>query len=208
VITVKGQGGDRAQVLGHFDRATTLGGSDADQEALASCSGAAGGRAMVARLDLRTTVTSSLAAHVELSDFNRDAGYPAYATEFLMNYSEGPECGDGGLSQVVDLGEVEPNTPHDFTMWVIFEDAISPNDPSPSAATLGQHSVLRIPTLLLGGDSFTYGADPDIRVGGPRVIACVGKTIVAAGTVPEQLASSGTGDSLPCRSTVTPKFSG
>jgi hypothetical protein len=204
VISIKGSGGDRAQVLGHFGRATTLGGSDADQEALASCSGAANSRAMVVRLDLRTTITSSLAAHVELSGFNRDAAYPTYSMQFLMNYTDGPECGDGGLSQVVDLGELEPSVPHDFTLWVLLEDAISPNDPSPSAATLGGHALMRIPTVLLGGNTYTYGADPDTRVGGPRVIDCAGKMISAAGTVPKQLASSATGDLLRCRSTARP----
>jgi hypothetical protein len=209
VITVKGAGGYRAQVLGHFGRATTLGGSDADQEALATCSGAANSRAMVVRLDLRATVTSSLAVHVELSDFNRDAAYPAYTTHFLMNYSAGPECGDGGLGQVADLGEIEPNTPHDFTMWVVLANAISPDDPSPSLATLGQHALLRVPTVLLGGDSFSYGTDPDMRVGGPRVIECAGKTISAAGALPKQLASSGAADALfRCKATTTPKFDG
>jgi hypothetical protein len=208
VITVKGAGGDRAQVLGHVGRATTLGGSDADQEALANCSGAANGRAMVARLDLRTTVTSSLAAHVELSGFNSDSAYSIYQAQFLMNYSEGPECGDGGLSQVIDLGDVEPNTPHDFTLWIVLANAISPDDPSPSLATLGQHTLMGVPTVLLGGSSFTYGADPDIRVGGPRVIDCSGKTISIVGTVPKRLPSSGTGDLLSCRPTATPKFSG
>ncbi len=204
VISVKGPGGDAAQVLGHFGRATTLGGSDADQEALAGCAGAANSRAMVARLDLRATVTSSLAARVELSNFNSDSAYSVYPMEFLMGYSDGPECGDGGLGQVVDLGELEPSVPHDFTLWVLFDDAITPNDPSPSQATLGKHTLMRIPTVLLGGATYTYGADPDIRVGGPRVIQCAGKTISAAGTVPKQLASSGTGHLLPCRPTAAP----
>jgi hypothetical protein len=207
VIAGRTNSGDKVQILGHVGEATTLEASDADQEALASCSGASNGRAMVARLDLRTTVTSGLPAQVRLTQFNRDGGYDTYALDFLMNYSDGPQCGDGGLEQVVDLGELQPDQAADFSLWVVLDDAITPNDPHPSNKTLGRHALLKPPIVFLGDGELAYGTADSYKLGGPRVIDCdAGRAISIAGTVPKQVASSGTGYSMPCRPTATPRF--
>jgi hypothetical protein len=209
VIVGRTDSGDKVQILGHVGEATTLEESDADQTALATCSGASNGRAMVVRLDLQTTVTSGLPAQVRLTEFSWDSAYSTYAMDFLMNYSDGPQCGNGGLEQVVDLGELQPNQPADFSLWAVLDDAITPDDPSPSKKTLGQHALLKPPIVFLGGGELAYGTADSYKLGGPRVIDCAaGRTMVVAGIVPKRLTSGGTGESLPCRSTATPKFSG
>jgi hypothetical protein len=209
VIVGRTDSGDKVQILGHVGEATALEESDADQDALATCSGASDGRAMVVRLDLRTTVTSGLPAQVRLTRFSWDSGYSSYSMSYLMGYSDGPQCGDGGLEQIVDLGELQPNQPADFTVWVVLDDAITPDDPNPSQETLGRHVLIKPPIVFLGGGELAYGTADSYKLGGPRVIDCAaGRTISLAGVVPKRLASSGTGDSLPCQSTATPKFSG
>jgi hypothetical protein len=209
VIVGRIDSGDKVQILGRVGEATTLEESDADPEALATCSGASNRRAMVVRLDLRTTVTSGLPAQVRLTKFSWDSGYASYSMSYLMGYSDGPQCGDGGLEQIVDLGELQPDQPADFVLWATLDDAITPDDPDPSTKTLGQHALIKPPIVFLGGGELAYGTADSYKLGGPRVIDCAaGRTISIAGIVPKRLASSGTGESLPCRSTATPKFAG
>jgi hypothetical protein len=167
VVTGQTAEGDKVRVEGRFGPALPPTQSDADQTAVNECS-LSDGRELIARLDLVTTIESNLAGQVTIDGFHTLGSSKGF-TEFLMGYSEGATCHPGNLpASEVELGSLQPHVPHPFTLWVILDKAITPNDPHPSAKELGQGWGMDIPTIDVNGTPATRG----IAAGGPRLLHC------------------------------------
>lgn len=204
VLKSKNEDGDRVSVEGRFGQALPLAQSDANQSAVGQCP-QSDGRELVAHLELTTTIRSSLAADVVLDDFLTD-GQASRQTEFLMGYTNGPTCeSEAGINHKVDLGTLQPRIPHRFSIWIILDDAVTPNDPHPSASKLGRDWRLPIPTVLI--DSKPTASDT--TVGGLRVVSCTNEGIEGdlfvsiAGTVPHSIHGI-TKERIPCMRLPTP----
>ncbi len=169
VVQATTKEGDRVKVEGWFGPPLPASESDVDQTALSECPPPApDGRAMVVRLDLATTLESSLSGEVEL-----ETSYLTGKTvNFVMGFSEGPQCDNGQPGYAnIKLGTLQPGESHTFTMWVILPDAITPDDPHPSEQTLGsEHWFMVAPEPSVNGSS--YLQDQHNSLSGPRVVTC------------------------------------
>jgi hypothetical protein len=131
-------------------------------------------------------VTSSLPAEVSLLQLGHDSSSSGYLQFYLVGYTDGPACGD-----VVDMGELRPGDPRHLSIWVLFDSAVSPNDPDPSPATLGRFTLMRTPAVNVSGTPLSVISEDrtggTLKVGGRRVRRCVGVVISTAGTVPRTI---------------------
>ena len=161
------QEGDKVKVEGRFGSPLRPSESDVDQTALSECPPPApDGRALVVRLDLTTTLESSLAGEVEV-DASPIAGP---MVSFVMGFKEGARC-EGGQPQnvVVNFGSMKPGQSVNFTMWVVLPDAITPADPHPSEHALtAQPWLMGVPLPLVNGK----GIGTPSKLSGPRVVRC------------------------------------
>jgi len=159
--------GDKVKVEGSFGSPLSPSESDVDQTALGECpSPASDGRELVVRLDLTTTLESSLAGEVEV-DTTPIVGP---LVSFVMGYREGARC-EGGEPKnvVVNFGSMQPGQSVSFTMWVVLPDAITPNDPHPSEKALAADLwLMGIPFPLVN----RQGIGTPTRLSGPRVVRC------------------------------------
>jgi hypothetical protein len=169
VVQATTKEGDRVKVEGWFGPPLPAGESDVNQTALSECPPPApDGRAMVVRLDLTTTLESSLSGEVEL-----ETSYLAGKTvNFVMDFSEGPQCDNGQPGEaIIKLGTLQPGESHSFTMWVVLPEAITPDDPHPSERTLGaEHWLMAIVEPTVDGSGFLE--DQHKSLTGPRVVTC------------------------------------
>jgi hypothetical protein len=165
VVNATTQEGDKVNVEGRFGPALPASESDVDQTALSECpSPASDGRAVVARLDLTTTLESSLAGEVQLGT----SLIMNHLVDFVMGFSEGPRCESESGDVIADLGSLQPNEPHGFTMWVVLADAITPDTPHPSEQTLGaEHWLMEVPQVSVNGSLAKVTSAT-----GPRVVKC------------------------------------
>lgn len=117
------QDGDRVKIAGWFGPPLPASQSDVDHTAFSECPPpATNGRAMVARLDLATTLESSLPGEVELNTGRAVAG-----TDYVLDFGESAECKSEVEDTGVKLGTLQPHQSTDFAMWVVFVNAITPN---------------------------------------------------------------------------------
>jgi len=159
--------GDKVQVEGRFGPALPPAQSDANQTALSEC-GEATGRELVARLDLTTTIQSSLAGSVTVENFRPD-GLGNGIVLFLVGSSEGASCHPGNLpASEVDLGTLQPHAANTTMLWVILVNAATPKEPHPSASALGKGWRMTLPTISVNNTP----ASQDVSIRGPRVIQC------------------------------------
>lgn len=159
--------GDKVQVEGRFGPALPPAQSDANQTALSEC-GEATGRELVARLDLTTTIQSSLAGSVTVENFRPD-GLGNGIVLFLVGSSEGASCHPGNLpASEVDLGTLQPHAANTTTLWVILVNAVTPKESHPSALALGKGWRMTLPTISVNNTP----ASQDVSIRGPRVIQC------------------------------------
>lgn len=173
IASLSAEGGDEVTTKGWFGTAVPASASNVDQAALSECPEPANdGHAMVVELDLVTTITSSLSGKVTLfAAAVNGYGYPA--VDFVMGFSEGASCRDtiegGGAS--VNLGTLQPHQPHDFTVWVVLPNAITPNDPHPTEQQLGKENWVMAPLKisLNGSTPILQGGE---GIEGPRVVSC------------------------------------
>jgi hypothetical protein len=167
------QQGDRVKVEGRFGSPLPSSQSDVDQSALAGCPPPApDGRAVVVRLDLTTTLESNLAGEVGL-----DTGFVyARPINFVMGYSQGATCVYGEPTNTkVSLGTLQPHQSADFTMWLVLPDAITPDDPHPSAKTLAAARwLIAIPQPKVNGSGFNQNQHDTVT--GSRVVRCESET--------------------------------
>ncbi len=69
------------------------------------------------------------------------------------------------------MGTLQPHEPHDFAMWVVLGDAITPNDPHPSTATLA-HGQWLIHPLEAKLDNSRAGIANARAASGKRIVTC------------------------------------
>lgn len=163
------QDGDKVKVEGHFGSPLRPSESDVDQAALSECTPPApDGRELVVRLDLTTTLESSLAGEVTLST----TPIVGPLVSFVMGFKEGPRC-EGGEPKNAEasFGSVQPGQSVNFTMWVVLPDAITPADPHPSEHALAADLwLMGVPLPLVNGK----GIGTPSKLSGPRVVRCRG----------------------------------
>lgn len=166
--------GDEVSVKGWFGPALPVSASNVDQAALSGCiEPAQDDRAMVVELDLITTITSSLSGKVELfaADVN-GYGYPG--VDFVMGFSGGASCEatTDGAGTGINLGTLQPHQPHDFTMWVVMPNAITPEHLHPTERQLGEeeHWVMAPLHISLNGSTPVLQGGEGLE--GPRVVSC------------------------------------
>jgi hypothetical protein len=193
VLRASSSEGDSVITEGRFGTPTVLNDTGIPASVLAEC-GRGDGRELAVRLELTTTVRSSLAVKVGLGDF-RSSAAADNGTRFVMDYTEGPTClsEEAGTEAQVELGLLAPHVPHEFTAWVILEEAITPEHPDPSAKTLGEGWSMGIPLISLSGypDTNTTGQ-------GPHVIQCEAEPFIAIGTPPATAPIGTEGEHAPC----------
>jgi hypothetical protein len=188
VVNATTQGGDAVKVEGWFGPALPSSESDVDQTAFGECPPpATDGRAVVVRLDLATTLESSLSGEVELNTGRAVAG-----TDYIMGYGSGAQCDSEVEATSAKLGTLQPHQATDFTMWLVFVNAITPNDLHPSEKALGAKDwVMEMPQVTVDGSS---SLDGHLIATGPRVVACDEpggpKYIAPIGSTPRVMALS------------------
>lgn len=176
ILNERTQSGDKLKLEGRFGPLLPASGSDVDQNALGGCSGV-DGRELITRLDLTATIESSLSAHVTLANLSPSAVTPR--VDFVIDNAEGATCSSGDASSEEaaeeaanpNLGTLQPHEPHHFTMWVVLPDAITPDDPHPSTATLAHEQWL---IRLLGAriDNSPTGVPSAQVATGRRIVTC------------------------------------
>jgi len=155
------------KVEGRFGSPLRPSESDVDQTALSECPPPApDGRALVVRLDLMTTLESSLAGEVTLST----SPIVGPLVSFVMGFKEGARC-EGGepRNAEANFGSVQPGQSVSFTMWVVLPDAITPADPNPSEHALAAGLwLMGVPAPFVNGK----GIGTPNKLSGPRVVRC------------------------------------
>jgi hypothetical protein len=174
IVQATTQEGDRVKVEGWFGPPLPASESDVDQSVLSECPPPANeGRSMVVRLDLTTTLESSLSGAVGLeTSYIPETEGRKQLPSFVMGYSQGASCvrGEPGATSI-NLGTLQPGQSTDFTMWVVLPSAITPEDPHPSEKTLGaERWVMAVPQPTVNGSG--YNQDEHSSVTGPRVRHC------------------------------------
>lgn len=170
VISSTTQDGDKVKVEGRFGPALPASESDVDQTALSECpQPTPDGRAFVVRLDLTTTVESSLAGEVTLETAHVDGGG---IVNFVMGFSEGAHCDAGEPNEAsVKLGMLQPGQPMDLRCgWLCptqlhLMNRIHQNRP---LAPRGWLTALMEPSV----NGSSYLQDQHNSVGGSRVVKC------------------------------------
>ena len=170
VIADQAHSGDKLKIEGRFGPVLPANESDVDSSVLGECP-QVDGRELVTRLDLTTTIQSSLSAQVALTVPEQPA---SDSLDFVMGNTDGAAtCGRGASSSeeaaTASLGILEPHEPSNFTMWVVLLDAITPGDPHPSMATLAhQQWLMGMPVIYLN----KLPASGTIRMTGRRIVTC------------------------------------
>jgi hypothetical protein len=170
VVNATTQDGDKVKVEGWFGPALPAGESDVDQTALSECpSPASDGRAMVVRLDLTTTLESSLSGEVALEAAHVDS---KGIVNFVLGFSEGAHCVTGEANEAsIKLGTMQPGQSANFTMWAVLPNAITPEVPQPTVKELGEKDWLMTP-IEPSVNGSSYLEDQHNRVSGPRLVKC------------------------------------
>jgi hypothetical protein len=172
VVNTGTSDGDAVKIQGWFGPALPASESNVDQTTLSECGTDAGdGRAMVVALDLTVTLESSLAGEVEL---NLGSMSSEVLAEYIFGYSSGAQCTPAEVNPVtgIKLGRLQPHQSTTFPMWVVLINAITPNEPHPSEATL-RHSnwLMALPHVTVDGES-SVQPDAQPSANGPRVVQC------------------------------------
>jgi hypothetical protein len=196
VVNATTQEGDTVKVEGWFGPTLPASESDVDQSALSECPAPApDGRAIVVRLDLTTTLESSIAGQVGL-----ETSYVhGQLANFVMGYSQGAQCELGEPNATsASLGTIQPGQSSNFTMWIVLPDAITPDNPHPSEKSLaGEGWFIEPPQPTVNGSGFHQ--DQHNSVTGPRVVQCENteqgiKHIAVIGGTPYKLTEQNTKD--------------
>ena len=197
LVTSTTQEGDKVKVDGWFGPPLPASESDVDQTALSGCPPPApDGRAVVVRLDLTTTLESSLAAEVELAT---SFAQGPRRVNFVIGLSQGASCelGEPGNTNA-SLGTLQSQESSNFTIWVVLPDAITPDNPQPTAQTLGAEGwFMTAPEPSVNGSGFDQ--DQHNSITGPMVVKCdnneeSGKYISVIGTTPHRLTADNISD--------------
>lgn len=155
------ENGDKLRIEGRFGPILPASESDVDQTVLAECP-RYDDRELVTRLDLTTTIESSLSGTVMLVGFVPPLSEVSHLVDYVLGFSEGPSCTlaaeESGPS--INLGTLQPHQPVNFTMWVVLLDAITPSDPHPSLHTLAhQNWIMGAPEATVDGATVRLSGD-------------------------------------------------
>lgn len=176
VLHERTQSGDKLKLEGRFGPLLPASGSDVDQNALGGCSGV-DGRELIIRLDLTATIESGLSAHVTLANLSPSA--VTQPVDFVIDNAGGASCssGDANSEEAAEeaanpnLGTLQPHEPHHFTMWMVLPDAITPDDPHPSTATLAHEQwLIHLPGARI--DNSPTGVPSAQAATGRRIVTC------------------------------------
>jgi hypothetical protein len=170
VVNTGTNGGDAVKIEGWFGPPVPASESNVDQTALSECPAPTDdGRAIVVALDLRATMESSLSGEVEI---NLGTLPPESLAEYILGFSGGAQC-EAAIENPpgIKLGRLQPHQSVYFSMWITFGNAITPNDPQPSEATLRANNwLMEIPHVTVDGESSAFG---QAGATGPRIVKCV-----------------------------------
>ena len=176
-------------------------GSQSNAEAAIAACDIDPSRAVSVQMQLHTEATSRLSEAVVLT-FQLPATNPGVGA-FIMDYSSGDQCVQGANLATVKFS-VSPEQSNTFTMWVIYDNAITPDQGLGINAqgTLG-HWLTQVALVTIQGQQVDNES-----LSGTRVITCGGDDsstsyIVAAGALPTSI-SDGIGDSESCTFQVPP----
>jgi hypothetical protein len=210
ILNESAQSGDKLKLEGRFGPLLPAGESDVAQNVLAGCSGV-DGRELITRLDVTATIESSLSANVTLASLS-----PSVVTQrvdFVIDDAEGATCssGDANSEEATEeagnpnLGTLQPHEPQSVTMWVVLTDAITPNDPHPSTATLA-HGQWLIHLLGARIDNSPTGVPNAQAATGRRIVTCPAEAgvyqeayIALVGGTPKTINTSDPENELLCR---------
>lgn len=189
VVNAGTNGGDAVKIEGWFGPPVPAGESNVDQTALGECSSPTDdGRAIAVALDLTVTMESSLAGEVEL---NLGSFSVETLGEYILGFSSGAQCSSAEVNPTgIKLGTLQPHQSTNFSVWVVFINAITPNAPHPSEATLRANNwLMALPRVTVDGETNLPNEEPSAS--GPRVVKCVagpiesGDTIAVVGGMPK-----------------------
>jgi hypothetical protein len=169
-IIGKTEHGDTIHVEGRFGPILAPNESDVDQTALSSCPDT-DGRELVRRLDVTAIITSALPGYVRVGGFvvqvDEENQHGHLILDYVLNGADGSHCyrdtSEGG--GVENLGTLQPHVPRTFSMWVVLPDAITPNDPHPTASTLAHEEwYIGYPAVSVNGALVSGGGGGTLSV--------------------------------------------
>jgi hypothetical protein len=162
--------GDEVRIEGWLGPPSPVNGSEVQQAAVEGCAApASDGRAVIVRLDLTTTIESSLSGEVELAIGLGNEGSLPY---FLLGTSQGAVC-DGREGTTIHLGTLQPGQPSHVTVWLVLADAVSPKNPQPTQQSLAEEGwAMAVPTAQVNGELVEGPPGALATVEGPQFIKC------------------------------------
>jgi hypothetical protein len=189
-IRAEASDGDTVLITGHLSEPIPQAQSDAEPSGLSECLGSNDQRALIVKLTLEVTVESSLATDVGLSNFQTAEHSTGTPMSYLMGYSTGESCEPGND---VTLRQIQPHATSDFTIWLLLPDAITPDEPEPTAQALSGRYMMIVPVVSInenpiGGHPAGVGPPGKLHLGGSRLLFC-GKeepALTVAGTLPKR----------------------
>jgi hypothetical protein len=184
VLNEQSQSGDKLKLEGRFGPVLPASESDVDQSALSECP-EVDGRELITRLDVTATIESGLAATVDLKPPLTSS--VTSLVDFMLNNSEGLVCTRGYAESegapTTELGTMQPHEPSDVTMWLVLVNAITPNNPHPTTATLAHERWLLAPLQAIVDNSPAGISDNGLNdvhaATGPRVVTCESEVFIA-----------------------------
>jgi hypothetical protein len=189
-IRAEASDGDTVLITGHLSEPVPQAQSDAEPSGLSECLGTNDQRALIVKLTLEVTVESTLAADVSLSDFQTAGISTGNPLSYLMGYSTGESCAPGNE---VTLRQVQPSAPSNFTIWLVLPDAVTPNEPEPTAQSLSGRYMTAMPTVSINEKPVIEqinGITPPgkLHLGGSRLLFCGEDepALAVAGTLPKR----------------------
>lgn len=169
--------GDKVKVEGRIGKLATPSEAGVDPNVLSTCpSPASDGRALTVSVALSITLESSLAGEVEVIT-GRARGSDFFY--LIMPYNTGAECKPlaEASEAKISFKNLQPHQTEQFVMSAILPDAVTPNEPHPSEASLSKKSwFLEVPTATVNGQGAPAEVYPNPktapRVSGPRIATC------------------------------------
>ena len=165
--------GDKIKAIIIFGSPRTMAKTPISEVDLAGCGGSLieMNRTMAAEMQVIAVGTSSLSEKVTFI-FQSDS---TVGLNFVIGYSDGLHCTQGGTGDSSYQSTLSPGQSDTVTVWVIYPNVITPNDPSPGPSVLGK-GHFKLTVGLPGGLAFLSG------LRGSRVSTCYGD-IVPAGSL-------------------------
>lgn len=154
--TEDGDAGQLTAFIGEPQRLANTG--LANKDISGNCS--LGDRDLLVQVKTTFAITSSMTTKIAVS-FNTFGDAYEYG---IYVFDTGPVCQTFGN---VSLGELNPNSLHTFTYWVVFPNVITPNNSSGTVEEGLGLSLFSVPGIVMGGKNASY-----TEVFGSQVFKC------------------------------------